>query len=156
MAIAPLDLETPWITVAEETVTHAVIEGWTGEWFELKYGLHTLLRRQFNPYSWLNLSNGERWQQEGYTAHWDWVDVARFIKCATVFLGDCSALHVLAVALGTQVVCVEPAQDRLNPIFWPLGMDGRVKVVKGGDGLPTHDARHCADALREALHATTK
>ena len=62
---------------------------------------------------------------------------------------------VLAVALGVPAVIVEPNPMRHNPIFWPLGMDGpQVTCVKGGDGKPTHDARHTADVLREKLKAT--
>jgi hypothetical protein len=69
-----------------------------------------------------------------------------------VFLGDCSAWHVLAMAMGIPVVLVEPLEARWNPIFYPLGMDGpQVTMVRGNDGNPTFDARHVADALTRAL-----
>jgi hypothetical protein len=42
-------------------------------------------------------------------------------------------------------------EARWNPIFYPLGKTGRVRLVTGNDGLPTIDARHTAEVLREVL-----
>ena len=77
----------------------------------------------------------------------NWVDAAAKIKKAKFFLGCCSALHVLACALGKSVVMVEPNAARHNPIFDPYGKTGRVHLVCGNDGLPTHDSRHVREAL---------
>ena len=73
---------------------------------------------------------------------------------AQIVLGCCSALHVLAVALGKRCVSMEPAEARWNPIFYPLGTTGRVKLVMGSDNRPTFDARAVRQAVEEALRAT--
>ena len=117
-----------------------------------------LLRDTFRPLLQLTpVHNGGRWGDTPFsiaTHSCTWPQAARHIRHAKVFLGDCSALHVLAVALGTPVVLVEPMEARWNPIFYPLGMDGAVQVVKGNDGRPTWDARHVGDVLRERLGAS--
>ncbi len=144
-----IDLDRPWITA--DPVEHAslgITVGWTDCHFELKVGLMTLLER----HDWVLLpAPGSRWVTEQLYASADWLSAARCIGESQVFLGDCSALHVLAVALGKPVVIYEPMEARWNPLFYPLGMDGRVRVVKGHDGLPTIDARHTADVLKEVL-----
>lgn len=155
--VPPLDLETPWITVKPYTLSH-LVAGWTETYFELKVGLTTLLERAFGRPPVL-VPRGGRWDNEARTPVEVWpcpiAQAAVYIAGAKVSLTDCSALHVLAVALGVPVVVVEPMEARHNNIFWPMGMDGpRVRCVKGNDGKPTHDARHTADVLREVLHAT--
>ena len=158
------DLGRPWITARsfEDATLHPypVTAGWTECYFELKYGLSLLLTPVpcAHPYTVL-CPFGSRWSTDtrairgGFTVYeTDWFAAARFIASSKVFLGDCSALHVLAVALGIPVVCYEPMVARHNPIFWPCGMDGpQVRIVRGGDGKPTTDVRHTADYLKEAL-----
>ena len=151
-----LALDEPWITVAPWTqVPHPLVVGWSDEHFELKYGLtHLLALNLTAPGSAFVLcAPGSRWQTEGGFTPTDWIENARRIAAAEVFLGCCSALHVLAVALGKPVVIMEPAEARHNPIFYPLGTTGRVRLVLGGDGKPTWDARHVKDAIEEALRA---
>lgn len=151
-------LRRPWITVPPlaEQEAYPLAIGFTTEWFELKVGLieilgHTWARAQaINGY--MLVAPGSRWTTEQPYVARDWVLAAQQLQAAKVFLGDCSALHVLAVALGTPVVAMEPNPDRWNPIFWPLGTTGpAVTLVRGTDGKPTFDARHVKDALIEAL-----
>jgi hypothetical protein len=146
-----VDSNRPWITGVEpNTVSpykYQIISGWSDEWFELKYGILKLLNRTDLC---VIVPKGSRWHQEaiGLPVYGcDWVTAAEWIAHGQLFLGCCSALHVLACAMGKPVIVLEPSVARHNPIFYPFGMDGRIKVVKGNDGLPTHDVRHLKDLL---------
>lgn len=152
-----LCLSKPWITVGAGGPTEIAI-GFTDEHFELKVGLVTLLARL--PYSQLVLASPRsRWQVERPSGSYPlqvgtWEESAASLRNADVALCCCSALHVLAVAVGTPVVVMEPEPMRHHPIFYPLGWDGpQVTIVKGNDGKPTFDARHVADTLERVLNA---
>jgi hypothetical protein len=153
--MGPIDLQRPWITPPSLYRQIAVAGGFSDEYFELKYGLWQLLTRQSPPdEAWQSLSGtpGSRWSTEG--CHWcaSWEIAASLLQASQVFLGCCSALHVLACALGIPCVVMEPAEARWNPIFWPYGQDGpRVTLVTGTDGKPTWDARHVRETLQAAL-----
>lgn len=164
--LEPPDLTTPWITVppgGDAPVEHwrwPWVYGFTDEHFELKIGLVHLLEQK--PYWWkgsktlspTTIGANPRWQAEaGYTPT-SWVDSARMLRYTDVFLGDCSALHVLAVAMGVPVVLMEPNPHRHNHVFYPLGTEGpAVQLVRGIDGSPTFDARHVRDVLNNVLAA---
>lgn len=150
-----IDLDRPWITIEGPGAPCEIAVGFTENWFELKVGLFHLVGGALGSNRLLQLTPGGRWTKET-TGCWsvlqcDWLDAARAIRDAQVFFGDCSALHVLAVALGKPCVIMEPMVERHNLIFWPLGTHGRVRLVRGNDGLPTVDARHCAEVLEEVL-----
>ena len=171
--IAPLDLDRPWITLllprpgsliigpdAAAWPPMDIVSGWADEHFELKYGVESLALRNLNrgrqTYRTIRRVSApkSRWVAEGDDPAYSWEAAAFALLQAKVFFGCCSALHVLACAMGKRLVMMEPAEARWNPIFWPYGQDGpRVMLVKGNDGRPTWDARHCADALRGALEA---
>lgn len=153
-----IDYDTPWITNVEPHAgsTYDVTCGWSDEWFELKYGIVHLLPPRLNVD--LAVIEGSRWDVEGRHLaifRTDWVAMARRIQSSKLFLGCCSAPHVLAVAMGKPVVVLEPAVARHNPIFYPFGMTGRVTVVTGNDGLPTHDARHTIETIERVLCTTS-
>jgi hypothetical protein len=153
--VPAIDLARPWITATPDADADIAC-GFTEAWFELKLGLLFSVEWQLGLTRLVQCTPvGSRWTTETAglcVAESDWLEAARLIAGATLFFGDCSALHVLAVALGTRVILCEPMEARWNPIFYPLGMDGpQVTIVRGNDGQPTFDARHCADALREAL-----
>lgn len=154
---AELDLQTPWIRVKPWTnIPHPVVFGWTDEYFELKYGLTRLLLRSVTKAvsGFMFCTDGSRWQREAGFDATPWLEEARRIAAASVFVGCCSALHVLAVALGIPVVLVEPQPMRHNDTFYPVGKTGpQVTLVTGSDGLPTFDARHTQDVLERILHA---
>lgn len=163
--LAP-DLDRPWITAPFQWVArpYPVAVGFTDEHFELKFGIWQLLfRREVREapdrLGLINLSHGTRWQAEAEYGGFDWETAASAIAQSEVFLGDCSALHVLACALGVPCVLMEPAPARHHPIFWPFGTDGpRVTQVRGGDGQWTWDARHVWDTIetvRQRRRATT-
>ena len=154
-----LDLSTPWITnLPAHSYRPPFVVGFSETHFELKYGLVELLQRKPHFYTARVLppmvigASNPRWEQEAGYAPTSWIESAQWIANAPVFLGCCSALHVLAVAIGTPVILMEPMESRHNPIFYPLGMAGpQVRMVLGNDGKPTHDARHVRDALREGI-----
>lgn len=172
--VSPLDLTRPWITVPllNWKWTLNLTFGFSDCWFELKHGLVELLLRE--PYSNQDgdeierggtlprahadfrslglFPKGSRWETEAGYGPTEWLEAARRIAFGQVFLGDCSALHVLAVALGKSCVIYEPMQARLNPIFWPCGKDGpQVTLVRGLDGEMTTDSRHTAETLEKVL-----
>ena len=146
------DLETPWITVVDPFEAWDVTAGFTDEWFELKYGIVNLLTPQVD----LAYACGSpRWASEGRVHNLPWHTAATQIVHGRIFFGDCSALHVLACALGKRCVIMEPAEARWNSIFYPYGTTGRVRLVTGNDGKPTFDSRHCVDAIKEALQCAS-
>lgn len=155
-----LDLEQPWITIDGAFAPTEVAVGFTDEWYELKLGVTAcVFRHDIYPHVQLTAPRS-RWDIETPAAtvaveRCDWLEAAGIIRNSDLFFGCCSALHVLACALGKRCVLMEPAEQRWNSIFYPYGQDGpRVRLVKGNDGQPTFDARHCADAVEEALRAT--
>jgi len=148
-ALRALDLDRPWIIAPYVLPAMQIALGFTDEWFELKYGLYWLLRRRYDPL--VNLSTSPRWEREAEATGYDWATCAAWLSTAKVFVGCCSALHVLACAVGTPVVCLEPNPWRHHPIFYPYGTDGRVRLVMGVDGKPTFDGRHLIDVINDVL-----
>lgn len=146
-----LALDEPWITVPRNPDPEGVTIGFTDEHFELKYGVTRLIRQTLNHRSFI-VGRNARWGHEGNTPGLSWQQSAARMAGSQAFLGCCSALHVLAVALGTPVVLMEPNPHRHNPVFYPLGDRGpQVTLVRGTDGLPTFDARHVYDTLSSVL-----
>jgi hypothetical protein len=168
-----LDLTRPWITtpgiiaVRRADDKPVVWVGWSDEWFELKVGLLVNVARHFPDveFWWYRPGAGRadevdrRCHHQGCEAHLlgpnismiraDWRHTAAEVQVARVYLGCLSASWVLANALGIRTVVVEPAKERHHPVFYYD--HPRNHLVKGGDGLPTFDARHTVDALREVL-----
>jgi len=79
----------------------------------------------------------------------DWILTAHAMSNSKLFVGCLSSQWVLANALGIQTVIVEPAPARHNPIFFYN--HPRNTMLIGGDHLPTFDARHLCDKVREKL-----
>lgn len=163
--LPPLDLSRPWITLDPHGASwfatntrhppRRVAVGFTECHFELKYGLLALLREHDRDWNLVTCMTGDRWFHEAGEGSHSWAEAAQVLRQSEIFLGDCSALHVLAVAMGKPVVLVEPMEARWNPIFYPCGQDGpQVTLVKGLDGKPTFDSRHCVEALTQALEAS--
>lgn len=155
--LPPLDLTRRWIA-SPLSAAHQrqIVYGFTDCHFELKYGLTELLYPEYTSSDVIGIfPAGSRWTTEGIRYQpTTWVEAAQWVANAQLLLSDCSALHVLAVALGIPVVVVEPMEARGNPIFYPCGGDGpQVTVVRGLDGLPTFDARHTAETIAEVLRA---
>lgn len=148
-----LDLERPWITppaFSHQLPRPKICVGFTDEWFELKYGLYQLLRQRLPPglATVVNLSTSPRWSTEALQPPMDWDTAAGWLARAQTFVGCCSALHVLACAVGTPaVIVVEPNEARWQDVFYPYGKTGRVRLLLGGDGRPTFDARHLIDTI---------
>lgn len=158
---AELRLDAPWIAAPYDMrrCRREIVLGFTDEYFELKYGLTQLLRNRVweaqpagapvSDYPIVNAANSPRWCAEAHQSNIGWDEAAAWLRAADVFVGCCSALHVLAVATGCPAVVMEPNPDRHHPIFWPLGTTGpQVTQVLGGDGQWTWDARHVWDTLQ--------
>lgn len=161
--LPPLDLARPWITAPLEGPLHyhlaprtrRIAVGFSECHFELKYGLLGLLGQHDSRWEVQTVMGPTgRWGDEAGEGMCNWEEAAHAISQAEVFVGDCSALHVLAVALGVPVVLVEPMEARWNPIFYPCGKVGpQVTLVTGLDGLPTFDSRHLCEAVQARLEA---
>lgn len=155
-----IDINRPWIQIEGPYPPTEIAIGFTEAWFELKLGLviATLNDKRGDPPYLVLTPRGTRWRTEarGVAVYeTTWLEAAGVIRNSDLFFGDCSALHVLACAMGKPVVLMEPMEARWNPIFYPYGMDGpHVTVVKGNDGRPTFDARACAAALKKALQVS--
>ena len=148
--VASLDLERAWIEVQPSESGEGIYAvGFSDEWFELKVGIYELLKLQGMIGQWVG--GASRWNQEAHRPQISWEAAASILSATKVFLGCNSALHVLACSVGARVVMLEPNHHRYNDVFFPYGKTGRVHLVLGGDGQPTFDARHCADALKKAL-----
>jgi len=146
-ALAPINLATPWVTMAPTLPCHVAV-GFSDEYFEMKFGLERLLWEhltlsQAPARRVVNVSGGPRWHLEQ-----PWDAAAAWIAGAQLFVGCCSALHVLACAVGIPVLLVEPQVARHHDCFYPYGKLGpRVTLLTGNDGLPTFDSRHLCDAV---------
>lgn len=150
-----LDLTRPWITPpawAANLKQQAVAVGFTEEYFELKVGVYQLIQAYPDADQRVNLSVGPRWRGEYCTSTssgMSWDTAAAWLSRSAVFLGCNSALHVLACAIGTPVVIMEPNPQRHHEIFWPYGKSGpQVTQVIGGDGQWTFDARHVWETVQ--------
>lgn len=152
--IAQLDLARPWVEVQDPYSPTELVVGFSDEHFELKVGITVLLDRDAML---VVAPHNSRWGFERPVGMYplrccDWVEAAGIIRSSGLFFGCCSALHVLACALGKRCVIMEPNEHRWNSIFWPYGQDDfRVTLVKGNDGRPTFDSRHCADTIAKVL-----
>jgi hypothetical protein len=154
-------LDRPWITAPAnpDTDPGKIVVGWSDEWFELKYGLTELIFPSDDPVDVL-VPPQSRWAQEhrwgSHVSVDHWEEATARIATADLFVGCCSALHVLACGVGTPVLLVEPNPQRHHAIFYPYGKTGpRVRLLLGGDGQPTFDARHLKDAVAEMLRLET-
>jgi hypothetical protein len=165
--LPPLDLDTPWIQECESDLRvdtgHYLAIGFSEEHFELKVGLTSLIGDPFlqnGAHAYVtNISQGPRW--ENWT--WDvlerrpssWTERASVLRHACLFVGCCSALHVLACGLGVPVILAEPAHARHHDCFYPFGKRStRVQLVLGADGLPSVDSRHVREAIAARLSET--
>jgi hypothetical protein len=157
--LPPIDLQTPWIQAPPAGPVdyghqwkRRIAVGFTECYFETKFGLLQLLDQHDDNWALRTVMGTGRWMDEGGEGSCNWEEAAHAIKEAEIFVGDCSALHVLAVALGIPVVLVEPMEARHNDLFYPVGKIGpQVTLVTGLDGQPTFDARHVRETVAQIL-----
>lgn len=162
--LADLQLDQPWIAPPYPLPATDLVVGFTDEHFELKYGLYFLLFDRCHgatAHPMVNISTSPRWKTEGGHPGFDWEGAASWIGASRLFVGCCSALHVLAVAMGKPVIVVEPNPHRHADVFYPMGKAGAVQLLLGNDGQPTVDARHLKDAIaaswaRQVDHAVVE
>lgn len=174
-ALPPLDLDTPWIATPHVRLAPPdqplVWVGWSEEYFELKVGILVCLAARFQQveFQWLRPWGG-RYDEVDHTqdcvrpnrvqpqhrlgvnvsmVRARWPLAAALATAASAYVGCLSASWVLANALGLPVVAVEPNPQRHHPVFWRESP--RNRLVLGGDGKPTFDARHVGDMLQQVL-----
>lgn len=161
-------IEEAWIAPAAHSDrgdSWGLVVGFTDEYVELKMGIcfalgnagiriNLLAGEDSRKQEWLG-ANACDYDITDYPGTWE---EARWqLSNCHVFLGDCSALHVLAVAVGCpRILLMEPAEARWNPIFYPCGKTGRVQLIGGNDGKPTWDARHVRDVVHGVLHGAVQ
>jgi hypothetical protein len=149
-----MDLERPWIKADPEATKDRVdvAVGFSDNWFELKVGIFELLTDAFGgervSFGML-AAPGSRWATEMHWMPRSWEEAATLIWRSRVYLGCCSALWVLANALGKRTVIAEPMEGRWDKVFWLEHQ--RNVMVMGGDGRPTWDARAVVQQVRRAL-----
>ncbi len=163
-----VSLETPWINMPDATTRTSpgpvVAVGFTNEHIELKMGVLCGLVASLPEISWrLVVPDGRAahraWEWERVTrVEWpenftfwqtSWVQAAHVIATADLFFGCLSALWVLANAVGTPTVIMEPSPERHHPIFWRESPKNH--LVVGNDGKPTFDLRHTRDMIAAVL-----
>jgi hypothetical protein len=142
--------------------------GWSDDWIELKAGLtYALTGRMPNVRFRVITHSGSRLCEE-WLRHYpggddcigeqfdnlswyagDWLLTAHAMSNSKIFVGCLSAQWVLANAMGKPTVIAEPATGRHHPAFWRAA--GKNHLVLGSDHLPTFDARHLGDVVKEVL-----
>lgn len=157
-----LALHEPWITVpdaARETEGTVIAVGFSEEHIELKMGILLGLASKFSEVAWQLLlpprmpHRAWEWVEvAGYPVEYcetNWEEAAAAIASADLFFGCLSSLWVLANAVGTPTVIMEPMVARHNPIFWRESPKNH--LVIGNDGKPTFDLRHTAEMITAVL-----
>lgn len=161
LELPPEALDRPWISLGEvRRDPKLVVVGFTEEWIELKMGILLSVAERLGLYHFKVLiptwkTRHEEWSRTIQAtsnvclAPCNWEGATRWMQEAACYFGCLSALWVLANATGTKAVVMEPNKDRWHPSFWVERE--RNRMVRGMDGNPTHDARHCLDTLKEIL-----
>lgn len=160
-----LRLTEPWITVpgaARETEDTVIAVGFSEEHIELKMGILLGLAGTdaFEDITWRFIlpppgTPHRAWEWvRGLSDHvefWqtDWEQAATAIASADLFFGCLSSMWVLANAVGTPTVIMEPMVARHNPIFWRDSPKNH--LVIGNDGKPTFDLRHTREMIAAVL-----
>ena len=160
---SPLRMESPWITVIDacrETEGTVIAVGFSEEHIELKMGILLGLAAASTEITWQLLLPPKPLAHRA----WEWVEVAGYpieyietnweqaadvIGNADLFFGCLSSLWVLANAVGTPTVIMEPMVARHNPIFWRESPKNH--LVVGNDGKPTFDLRATAAMIAAVL-----
>ncbi len=158
----PLRLKRPWIQADDVCHENTVIAvGISDEHIELKMGvLLGLIAQMPEEITWKLLlppkgMSHRAWEWvevAGYPVEFHettWIEAAGMIAAADLFFGCLSALWVLANAVGTPTVIMEPSVERHNEIFWRTTPKNH--MVLGNTGKPTWDLRATRDLIVKVL-----
>ncbi len=164
VADPPLRMKRPWIRAEAYDTNPAkpvIAVGFTNEHIELKMGVLLGLISQLpvditwklllppegvhhRAWEWVA---GQRAPVEFCETNWE--QAATEIASADLFFGCLSAPWVLANAVGTPTVIMEPMEARHNPIFWRDCPKNH--LVIGNDEKPTFDLRATRDMIEKVL-----
>ncbi len=139
--MCPLDLDRPWVSTGSPSSGYhssAVAVGWSPSHASLKVEFTEFLKERFPHVAFVPIMpaipNGDVWEQ-----FWcfdavrpaNWVESAERVATAQFFVGCCSALYVLACAMGKSALIFEPDKARWDSTFYPYGTNGpRVLLVR--------------------------
>lgn len=163
------DLNIPWIHTdrldrLRVNSSPVVAVGFTNEHIELKMGLLFGLAAAFPSIHWkllvpCGVVNHRAWEWDSLPllneyhgidyVETTWEQAAAAIASADLFFGCLGGLWVLANAVGTPTVIMEPMEARHNPVFWRDTPKNH--LVLGNDGKPTFDLRATRDMVGMVL-----
>lgn len=169
IAFRPLDLDRPWIQAAATTsrpvhrrdAPMAVAVGWSSNAAAWKRDVTMALQERFTSTRFIPVMTAGA-VDDTWKALWcfdmapaaDWVAAAERVAESRFFVGCCSALHVLACAMGMPALVVEPDENRWDAAFYPYGTDGRVRLVRGDRADPAASIRAIAPLFNELMGAS--
>jgi ADP-heptose:LPS heptosyltransferase len=145
VSLAPLRLDIPWIEVRSSSrpPSPVITVGWSDDRREYQAALVRRLQQAFPSVTFVSLAPDA-----------DWIEAARQIESSDLFLGSCSALHVVACALGRPAVIVEPDGRRWDPVLYPFGTNGPRTYAVRTSGAVADDVSPMARVLDQVLART--
>lgn len=162
----PLALEEPWVEPIETYPRRGggpvIAVGFTEGHIELKMGILLGLVAALPDITWRLLLPHTETHRHRAWEWWpsispssieyceaNWEETATAIASADLFFGCLSAMWVVANAVGTKTVIMEPTVARHNPIFWVRSPKNH--LVLGNDDKPTFDLRATRDMIEAVL-----
>lgn len=155
-----ISLADPWISlpVLPEEEPSSVLVGFSDEWLELKMGLLGCAAARFPEMKFRLVSGPGSRQREWLGAfpsnvvpyECGWAYAARLMARSSLFFGCCSAMWVLANAMGKRTCIVEPSEMRHNEVFWSASP--RNRLLRGASQGDKFDARRVISLLEEVIN----
>ena len=138
--LAPLQLDQPWLEASSPTpgVTPVIALGWSDDQIEYKTVLSRRLAQAFPLVTFVPVAR-------------NWLRAAEQIESADLLVGCCSALHVVACALGTPALIIEPDSRRWDPILYPHGTEGWQTQLVRARGVLADDIPQIEREIDERL-----
>ena len=138
VSLAPLRLDVPWIDVRspKRSSMPVIAVGWSNEQLDYKSAVTRELQQLLPSVTFAAIPPNT-----------NWIDAAQQIASSDLFLGCCSALHVVACAVGTPALIVEPDSRRWDAVLYPFGTDGPRTHLFRASGIALDDAPRIARTM---------